>query len=127
MSNIKTQSALTGNGEQFTLFAPTDQAFYDIGSLVPNLKADNLTDILKYHAAGEVAVFANQLKDGMKIPTLQGNDLTVSIRNIDNEELVFINGARIVAPNLITNQGVVHGIDKSVSLQHKNNRIVQTH
>jgi uncharacterized surface protein with fasciclin (FAS1) repeats len=95
----------------FTVFAPTNAAFNALpagtvdGLLMPEKKAD-LTNILTYHVvAGNVK--AADLKDGQKVKTLQGGELTVSIK----EGKVMINGANVTAADLASSNGVIHVID----------------
>ncbi len=95
----------------FTVFAPTNAAFNALpagtvdGLLKPESKAD-LTGILTYHVVAG-AVKAADLKDGQKIKTLQGGELTVSIK----DGKVMINGANVTAADLAGSNGVVHVID----------------
>lgn len=95
----------------FTVFAPTNAAFSALpagtvdGLLKPESKAA-LTNILTYHVVAG-AVKAADLKDGQKIKTLQGEELTVSIK----EGKVMINGANVTAADLAGSNGVVHVID----------------
>lgn len=95
----------------FTVFAPTNAAFNALpagtveGLLKPESKAD-LTGILTYHVVAG-AVKAADLKDGQKVKTLQGGELTVSIK----EGKVMINGANVTAADLAGSNGVVHVID----------------
>lgn len=95
----------------FTVFAPTNAAFTALpagtveGLLKPESK-DALTKILTYHVvAGSVK--AADLTDGQIIKTLQGQDLTVSIK----DGKVMINGANVTAADLSGTNGVVHVID----------------
>jgi uncharacterized surface protein with fasciclin (FAS1) repeats len=95
----------------FTIFAPTNAAFAALpagtvdGLLKPEKKAD-LTAILTYHVvAGSVK--AADLKDGQKVKTLQGDELTVSIK----DGKVKINGANVTTADLAGSNGVIHVID----------------
>lgn len=95
----------------FTIFAPTNAAFSALPAgtveslLTPEKKAD-LTNILTYHVvAGSVK--AADLTDGQKIKTLQGGELTVSIK----DGKVMINGANVTAADLTGSNGVIHVID----------------
>lgn len=54
--------------------------------------------------------FSADLVDGQELMTLQGGKLTIRIE--DNG--YYVNGAKIIMPNVITNNGVVHVIDKYV-------------
>jgi len=95
----------------FTIFAPTNAAFAALpagtvdGLLKPESK-DALTKILTYHVVAG-AVKAADLTDGQKVKTLQGEELTVSIK----EGKVMINGANVTAADLTGSNGVVHVID----------------
>ena len=95
----------------FTVFAPTNAAFAALpagtvdGLLKPESK-DALTKILTYHVVAG-AVKAADLKDGQKIKTLQGEELTVSIK----DGKVMINGANVTTADLTGSNGVVHVID----------------
>ncbi|MEP7254481.1 MAG: fasciclin domain-containing protein, partial [Ferruginibacter sp.] len=53
------------------------------------------------------AVKAADLKDGQKVKTLQGEELTVSIK----DGKVMINGANVTTADLTGSNGVVHVID----------------
>ncbi|MBC7651542.1 MAG: fasciclin domain-containing protein [Deinococcales bacterium] len=95
----------------FTIFAPSNAAFAALpagtvdGLLKPESKAA-LSNILTYHVVAG-AVKAADLKDGQKITTLQGEELTVTIK----EGKVMINGANVTAADLKGSNGVVHVID----------------
>jgi uncharacterized surface protein with fasciclin (FAS1) repeats len=101
---------LKGTGP-FTIFAPTNAAFSALpagtvdGLLKPEKKAD-LTKILTYHVVAG-AIKAADLKDGQKVKTLQGGELTVSIK----DGKVKINGANVTAADLVGSNGVIHVID----------------
>lgn len=95
----------------FTIFAPTNAAFSALPTgtveslLTPEKKAD-LTNILTYHVvAGNVK--AADLSDGQKIKTLQGGELTVSLK----DGKVMINGANVTAADISGSNGVIHVID----------------
>ena len=95
----------------FTVFAPTNAAFSALpaGTVEGLLKPENkakLTGILTYHVVAG-AVKAADLKDGQKVKTLQGEELTVSIK----DGKVMINGANVTAADLTGSNGVVHVID----------------
>ena len=95
----------------FTVFAPTNTAFAALpagtvdGLLKPESK-DALTKILTYHVVAG-AVKAADLKDGQKVKTLQGEELTVAIK----DGKVTINGANVTAADLTGSNGVVHVVD----------------
>jgi uncharacterized surface protein with fasciclin (FAS1) repeats len=101
---------LSGTGP-FTIFAPTNAAFAALpaGTVEDLLKPENkekLTSILTYHVvAGNV--MSAQLSDGQKVATLNGQELTVAIK----DGVVTINGAKVVAADLAGSNGVIHFVD----------------
>ena len=100
---------LSGEGP-FTVFAPTDDAFDALpeGAL-DALLADpsgDLTDILLYHVVGD-SVMSGMLSDGMKVETLHGDSVTVTI----SDGKVYINEAMVTLADIVAGNGVVHVID----------------
>ena len=104
---------LSGAGP-FTVFAPTNAAFEKLpagaveGLLKPEAKAD-LTSVLTYHVVPG-ALKAADLKDGQKLKTVQGKELTVSIK----DGKVMIDGATVTIADVISSNGVTHVIDAVV-------------
>ena len=94
----------------YTVFAPTDAAFDALpDGTVESLLEDPsgaLTDILLYHVAATKAM-SGSLSNGMKVPTVFGDELTVSI----TQEGVFINDAKVTVADIESKNGVVHVID----------------
>ena len=102
--------ALKGPGP-LTVFAPTDDAFAKIPpATLDALLADPtgaLTDILTYHVVPG-RIVASQLKPGLTVTTLQGQQLTFTQ---DAQDRWLVNGALIVIPNVLATNGVIHAID----------------
>jgi len=101
--------ALSAEGP-FTVFAPTDDAFAALpAELVPCLllpeNKDPLTSILTYHVASG-SVMSSDLSDGMKVPTLQGEEVTIT-----TTDGVKVNDANVVIADVETDNGVIHAID----------------
>lgn len=104
---------LASADSEFTVFAPTDAAFQNVEAAAPGtleaVLADPdglLTTILTYHVvAGTVT--SSDLADGDTLTTLQGEDLSVSIRNGN----VFINDARVLTADVAAKNGVIHVIN----------------
>ncbi|MEL7121531.1 MAG: fasciclin domain-containing protein [Bacteroidota bacterium] len=101
--------ALQGDGP-FTVFAPTDEAFAAVDSMtLAAVLADPeglLTDILTYHVV-EGKALSTDLMDGQEIMTLNGKDITVTLRG----ENIFINDALVTMKDIEVDNGVVHVID----------------
>jgi uncharacterized surface protein with fasciclin (FAS1) repeats len=103
-------TTLEGTGP-YTVFAPTDAAFSDIQSTVDTLlEPDNKTDlqqVLTYHVVPGTYTAAD-LKDGQKLKTVEGQDLTVSVK----DGVVKVNDATVEAADVNASNGVVHVINK---------------
>jgi len=103
---------LSGPGP-FTVFAPTNAAFAKLPAgtveslLLPENKA-KLVAILTYHVVPG-KVLAADVKPGA-VKTVNGKAATISIK----EGAPFIDGAKIVATDLVGSNGVVHVIDSVI-------------
>lgn len=96
-------------GGPFTLFAPTDEAFAKLpAGTVEGLVAnpDALKNVLLYHVLG-APKRAVELLVRRSAETLQGSDVTVSLRHGS----VFVNGARVLNANVKAPNAVIHVID----------------
>ncbi len=101
---------LSGAGP-FTVFAPTNAAFDKLpkGTVETLVKPESkakLTGILTYHVVAG-AFKAADLKDGQKLKTVQGEELTVSVK----DGKVMINGAMVSIADVVSSNGVTHVID----------------
>jgi uncharacterized surface protein with fasciclin (FAS1) repeats len=100
---------LKGEGP-FTVFAPTDDAFAKLpAGTVDTLLADpkgDLTQILTYHVVPG-KVMSTDITDGMTATTVQGADLTFTIK----DGSVYVNDAMVVTADIETSNGVIHVID----------------
>jgi len=104
---------LNGNGP-FTVFAPTDEAFAELGEATfTALLADptKLANILKYHVVSG-AVFSSDLETG-SVETLSGASINVDVSRWWFSNFYLLNGESLVvnADNKASN-GVVHIINK---------------
>ncbi|MFK7785086.1 MAG: fasciclin domain-containing protein [Crocinitomicaceae bacterium] len=101
---------LTNPFAEFTVFAPTDQAFDNLATALNTdiagiLALPNLADILLYHTVSGT-VLSTGLVDG-PVATVEGNDILV-----DLSAGVMINDATVATPDVTAENGVVHVIDK---------------
>lgn len=102
----------------FTLFAPTDAAFDMIQNNITALINDRdlLAEVLKYHVVPDTYWSAG-LSDGMKLQTVNGQNLTVSINN--NGVSISIDGtssmAKVTMADMRANNGVLHVIDSVIT------------
>ena len=100
----------------FTVFAPTNAAFgkRPAGTVESLVKPENkatLTKILTYHVVpGKLA--ASDLKDGMKLKTAEGEELTVK-KDDGKVWIVDAKGGRsmVTISNVNQSNGVIHVVD----------------
>jgi transforming growth factor-beta-induced protein len=108
--DLVVQAGLSGTLSEagpYTVFAPTNTAF--LGSLfedITSLSADQLSSILSYHVV-EGIYPDTDLRNGLILTTLQGEKLTFESRGTGK----FVNDKRIIIPNILANNGIVHFID----------------
>ncbi|TVP46830.1 MAG: fasciclin domain-containing protein [Gemmatimonadales bacterium] len=103
--------ALDDPNATFTVFAPGNAAFGALDLDVLLGDAEALESVLLYHVVPGSAVTASQLEDGQTLTTLEGTQLSV---RIDGGE-VYIDGARVVTPDLEAENGIVHVIDRTLT------------
>lgn len=100
----------------FTVFAPTNEAFGKLpaGTVENLVKPENkttLTNILTYHVVAG-AFKSSDLKDGQKLKTVQGEDLTIGYK--DGKWTVWDakgGSANITIADVISSNGVTYVID----------------
>ena len=103
---------MSGEGP-YTVFAPTDEAFEELGLNLSEYDTEEenntLAMILSYHVAMGSAM-SSDLSDGMEINTLIQEPISV---NIYGQGAVVLNGeASVTAADVETSNGVIHIIDK---------------
>jgi uncharacterized surface protein with fasciclin (FAS1) repeats len=91
-----------------TVFAPTNDAFKNIGSALPNLSADDLTKILTYHVIAGTVGYSTSLANGTSIATVNGANVTITV----GDDGIFVNNAKVVVADVLVANGVVHVIDE---------------
>ena len=91
-----------------TAFIPNNAAFQAIGSALANVSMEQLQGILGYHIVPDAVVYSTMLANGMNLTTLTKGTIHVTIDG-DN---VFVDSAKVVIPNVLIKEGVVHVIDK---------------
>jgi len=96
----------------FTVFAPTNAAFDAVGKdkvegLMKDENKDKLKKVLTYHVVPGKYMAAD-LKDGMKLKTVEGKELKVSVK----DGMVMVDGANVSIADAPSSNGVTHVIDK---------------
>jgi len=98
---------LKGDGP-FTVFAPTDAAFAKVpGETLASLKADKakLQQVLKYH------VVSGKVDSRQVVNLNQAESLAGKALKINSAYGVKVNGAKVVTPDVMASNGVIHVID----------------
>ncbi len=98
----------------FTVFAPTDEAF----AKIPKADFDallndtaKLREVLTFHVvAGKM--MTKDLKKHEYLQALSGGELRIDAKNWHLHRNIKVNGANIVKPDLVVDNGVCHAIDK---------------
>merc|ERR1712032_1596072 len=104
--NASVASTLLG-AEDLTIFAPSNSAFQDIGSLTSNLTMDQLANIISYHVIEGTVAYSSDLSN-TSLTTLQGDDVEITIAN----GAVMVNNATVTNANILFAGGVIHVIDQ---------------
>ena len=109
----------------FTVFAPSDQAFIDLGTAlgltftepadIRQLPADVVATVLLNHVVANDGAFTSELSQG-NITPLGGDDLTLGAFNNGTITVTGVgNGgevANMIIPDVQTTNGIVHVIDR---------------
>ncbi|KAK2044950.1 fasciclin domain-containing protein [Colletotrichum somersetense] len=93
-----------------TCLGPNTNAFDQAGNPEKSLGQQELKDALLLHTLPEVA-YSNFLQDGQVFTSLA--NLTVRVTVKENE--IWFNDAKVVSPNVLTNNGLIHILDRVMS------------
>jgi uncharacterized surface protein with fasciclin (FAS1) repeats len=105
---------LDDSDAEFTVFAPTDEAFealldeleLDVDGLLED--SDAVANILLYHVV-EGALLSEDLEDDMELETLNGGSIVVTVNR--SGDITLDELATVVEPDLEASNGVIHIID----------------
>ena len=105
-------TASLNGSDQYTLFAPTDDAFSALpaGTLARLLEPSNkdeLTALVNYHLVTGRKTTADVGK-WKSARTVQGQGAPITVA----DGQLSIGGAHVVRPDIMARNGVIHGIDK---------------
>jgi uncharacterized surface protein with fasciclin (FAS1) repeats len=92
----------------YTVFAPTNKAFRDAGittATIASLDSATVKGIVSYHALG-ATVSSTAVPASDTVKTLNGKNLFAS----NNANGVFVNGIKVVTPNVAVSNGIIHVI-----------------
>ena len=99
---------------EYTVFVPNQEAVEEVMALMNLNQWDlagfsDLPTAMNYHIVPGTYMAAD-LADGMSLPTLQGQSLSVSVG-----AGVMINDANVLQTDIIADNGVIHVIDKTMA------------
>lgn len=104
-------ATLADETAEFTVFAPTDDAFALLGDDTINAlleDTDALSDILLYHVLpGAVDSTTALSLDGSMVEMANGDTVTLSVR----DGALFINESQVIAVDIAASNGIIHVID----------------
>ena len=107
LTNAELLDTIKGPGP-FTVFAPTDAAFAKVpAATLEALAADKakLTKVLLYHVVPGTLT-SKELQSG-EVATAEGSKLRVNVAGSS----VTVNDVRVLAPDVMASNGVIHVID----------------
>jgi uncharacterized surface protein with fasciclin (FAS1) repeats len=98
----------------FTVFAPTDEAFNNLPKGAWDMLMKDpakLKEILTLHVV-EGKMMASDLAQHEYLKALSGGELRIDAKRWHLHRNMKVNGANIIKPDLVVDNGVCHAIDK---------------
>ena len=101
-------AVLRDRSRDFTVFAPTNEAFETLGD-ISGLSTEQLTDVLLYHVIADAEIESPDAiaAAGTTITAANTDELGVALQGMD----LFINQSQVVEADIETGNGVIHAID----------------
>ena len=107
LKDTELEKTLSGKG-RYTFFAPTDDAFGRVPRLGDLLHdSEKLRTVLEHHLVVDQVVDTTVLRTLRTLQPAEGEVLDVK----PGDSSIKINDAKIVAPDLLASNGILHGID----------------
>ena len=91
-----------------TAFIPNNEAFQAIGATLATSSPADIARILEYHVVNGTVGYSTDLMNGTMLTTMNGINVTITM---SEEGDVFVNSAKVITPNVLVANGVVHVID----------------
>jgi uncharacterized surface protein with fasciclin (FAS1) repeats len=108
---LSNKNPAAGSNGNFTVFAPTNEAFAKIGLVNPSdltaLQNSFLTNVLLYHV-NNGSTLETAFTNGAALPSLLTPTKRIIFRGSDK----YVNGSKIIATNVKADNGIVHVIDR---------------
>ncbi|VUC36630.1 unnamed protein product [Clonostachys rosea] len=90
-----------------TVFAPLNKGFQDIANILQNISSTDLSSVLEYHVIEGVVAYSTDFQNG-SLTSAGGETLNVTVLGSD----IYIDSAKVVQPDVLIANGVVHVIDR---------------
>ena len=92
-----------------TFFVPnTEEALSVFTNASAGMSAENLTAFFNYHIVPGNVLYSTDLFNGTVLKTTEGTNLTIST----NGSAIYVNSAKVLTPDYLIVNGVIHLIDK---------------
>lgn len=91
-----------------TIFAPRDEVFKLVGGSLSDLDADALARVFGYHVVPGRVLPSAELTNGSRLATRE-DGASLTVRRSGND--LYVNSARIVQPDILVANGVVHVVE----------------
>ncbi|KAK1654399.1 fasciclin domain-containing protein [Colletotrichum phormii] len=98
------------NTANITCLGPNTAAFKEAGSPQSSLGNEDLKNALLFHTLPQAA-YSDFLMDGQEFTSMANVTVRVTIK--DNE--IWFNDAKVISPNVLTNNGLIHILDRVMS------------
>lgn len=98
------------SSKNVTCLGPSDAAFKAAGSPDSALNATDLTKALLFHTLPQVA-YSDYLVNGQEFTSIDGPKVRVRIEGTGANRSIYFNNAKVIAENVLTNNGLMHIID----------------
>lgn len=108
-SGPEVSETLSDEAGNYTVFAPTDDAFSQLGideTNVEQVSGEQLNQILTYHVVEE-EIRSEDLTSATSVDTLSGQPVTIEPAVVDQQNRT----ARIIVADIQASNGVIHVID----------------
>ena len=94
-----------------TCFIPENSAFQAIGATLATESQSNLSRILEYHVVKSGVFYSTDLMNGTNLTSYNDLPLTITTEMENGTEVIYVNSAKVITPNVLVANGVVHVIE----------------
>ena len=115
-SNPDIAAILSSTTTDFTVFAPTNDAFDAIASTVSSLTTEQVVDVLLYHVVAGQKVFSSDLECGGEVEMAVGQN---TVTQCGGDDIFQVGTGNVLAPKVISPDvdvcnGVIHVVNNAI-------------